>query len=130
MCFASTTKGFTAICTQAFTTAHRLGVLSELKKEMADFIPAALKSAEKGVPGMPPKAYRWVREMEEIAATYAEEGGFERALFEGVAGVYRAVAEDAVLGKEKAGDRKRGRTVEDVAAAIGEGLEVKRKRKV
>jgi hypothetical protein len=129
MCFASTTKGFIAICTQAFTTAHRLGVLSELKKEMADFIPATLKSAEGGVPGMPPKAYRWVREMEEIAATHAEEGGFELSLFEGVAGVYRTVAEDTVLGAEKTGDRKRGRTVEDVAAAMGEGLEAKRKRK-
>lgn len=77
---------------------------------------------------MPPKAYRWVREMEEIAATYAEEGGFERALFEGVAGVYRFVAEDTVLGAEKMGVRKRGRTVEDVAAAMGEGLEAKRKK--
>jgi len=77
---------------------------------------------------MPPKAYRWVREMEEIAATYAEEGGFELALFEGVAGVYRTVAEDTVLGGEKTGDRKRGRTLEDVAAAVGEGLEAKRKK--
>jgi hypothetical protein len=25
---------------------------------------------------VPPKAYRWVREMEEIALTYADEGGF------------------------------------------------------
>jgi hypothetical protein len=96
---------------------------------MTDFIPATLKSAEGGVPGMPPKAYRWVREMEEIAATHSEEGGFERALFDGVAGVYRAVAEDPVLGAEKTGDRKRGRTLEDVAAAIGEGLEAKRKRR-
>jgi Domain of unknown function (DUF1932) len=96
---------------------------------MADFIPAMLKSAEGGVPGMPPKAYRWVREMEEIAATYAEEGGFEPSLFEGVAGVYRTVAKDTVLGAEKTGDRKRGRTVEDVAAAMVEGVEVKRKKK-
>ena len=95
---------------------------------MADIIPAMLKSAEGGVPRMPPKAYRWVREMEEIAATYAEEGGFELALFEGVAGVYRTVAEDTVLGGEKTGDRKRGRTLEDVAAAVGEGLEAKRKK--
>ncbi len=96
---------------------------------MADFVPATLKSAEAGVPGMPPKAYRWVWEMEEIAATYAEEGGFEPVLFEGVAGVYRAVSGDTVLGAEKTGNRKRGRTVEDVAAAMAEGLEKKRTKK-
>jgi hypothetical protein len=96
---------------------------------MADFIPAMLKRAEGGVSGMPPKAYRWVREMEEIAETHAEVGGFDSLLFEGVAGVYRTVAEDTVLGLEKTGERKRGRTVEDVAAAMGEGLEAKRMKK-
>jgi hypothetical protein len=96
---------------------------------MADFIPETLKSAEAGVPGMPPKAYRWILEMEEIAATHAEEGGFEMDLFEGVAGVYKAVAEDPVLRAEKMGNRKRGRTLEDVAAAMSEGLEAKRKMK-
>jgi hypothetical protein len=128
LCFASTTKGYIAICTQAFTTAHRLGVLSELKKEMGDFIPTMLRSAEEGVLGMPPKAYRWVREMEKIAATHTEEAGFDLELFQGVAGIFKSVAEDTVLGLEKTGDRKRGRTVEDVAAAMGEGLEAKRKK--
>lgn len=33
-CFASTTKGATALCIQAFTTASRMGVLEELKEEM------------------------------------------------------------------------------------------------
>lgn len=33
-CFASTTKGATALCIQAFTTASRMGVLEELQEEM------------------------------------------------------------------------------------------------
>lgn len=130
MCFASTTKGFIAIAIQAFTTANELGVLNELKNELQIFTPAMLKSAESGVAGMAPKAYRWIREMEEIAATYAEEGGFEETLFKGVAEVYRSVAEDTVLGLEKTGERKRGRTLEDVTVAMGEGLKASKKKRV
>ncbi|KAH0499443.1 hypothetical protein TgHK011_006640 [Trichoderma gracile] len=129
MCFASLTKGFTALVTQSFTTAHRLGVADELKRELRDMVPAMLARAEKGVPGMPPKAYRWVREMEEIAKTFSEEGGWEGTVFEGIAGVYRAVAEDGVLGREKIGKRKRGTSLDDVAAVMAEGLEAKRKKR-
>ncbi|KAL6868410.1 6-phosphogluconate dehydrogenase [Trichoderma novae-zelandiae] len=129
MCFASITKGFTALVTQSFTTAHRLGVVDELKRELNGMVPAMLTRAERGVPGMPPKAYRWVREMEEIAKTFSEEGGWEGTVFEGIAGVYRAVAEDGVLGREKIGKRKRGTSLDDVAAVLAEGLEVKRKKR-
>jgi hypothetical protein len=129
MCFASLSKGFTGIAIQSFTTAGALGVLPELKEHLQAYTPKQLEAAERGVTGMAPKAYRWVREMEEIAATHAEEGGFGKELFEGVAGVYKDVAEETVLGEEKTERRKRGRTVEDVALAVGEGLEKKRKKK-
>lgn len=128
MCFAAMTKGYTAIATQSLTTAHRLGVAGELRAEMAALIPAHLATAERGVPAMVPKAYRWVREMEEIAATMSDEGGWGRELFDGAAGVYRAVAGDAVLGAEKTGKKVRGTSAEDVAAAMAEGLERKRKK--
>ncbi|KAI1133683.1 6-phosphogluconate dehydrogenase C-terminal domain-like protein [Nemania abortiva] len=128
MCFASLTKGFTSLAIQSFTTAKRLGVLDELQRELQGLVPAHWKAAERGVVGMAPKAYRWVREMEEIAATFDEEGGFAPDLFRGVAGVYRAVAEDTVLGEEKVGKRKRGLDVDDMAAAMAEGLENKRKK--
>jgi hypothetical protein len=55
-----------------------------------------------------------------------EGGGVGESLedmFTGAAGVYRVVAEDTVLGKEKVGKRERGTTVEDVAKAVAEGLE-------
>lgn len=128
MCFAALTKGYTALATQSFTTAHKLGVAGELKREMAALVPAHLASAEKGVPAMVPKAYRWVREMEEIAATMGDEGGWDRGLYDGVAEVYRSVAGDEVLSLEKAGKRKRGTTVEDFAAVMAEGLDKKRKK--
>lgn len=128
MCFAAMTKGYTALATQSFTTAHRLGVADELKREMGALIPVHLTVAERGVPSMVPKAYRWVKEMEEIAATMSDEGGWGRALFEGAADVYRLVAEDEVLQKEKSGKRTRGTTVEDVAAVMAEGLQKRRKK--
>lgn len=88
-------------------------------------MPGLFKAAERGVTSMPPKAYRWVREMEEIAKTHAEEGGFEggdgNGVFEGIAKVYTKVADETVLGEEKTEKRKRGLTIEDVAAAMVEG---------
>jgi hypothetical protein len=129
MCFAATTKGFTALAIQSFTTAGNLGVLSELREEMSILVPGLARFAEKGVTGMGPKAYRWVREMEEIGDTFAVEGGFENEVFKGIAHVYKSVAEDTVLGQEKIGKRNRGTTVEDVARAVGEGLGAKRKKR-
>ncbi len=128
MCFASMSKGYGAIAIQAFTTAQRMGVLGDLKDVMGNMIPARLAQTEGALVGMAPKAYRWVREMEEISKAFAEEGGFEPDLFKGVAQVYRTVADDTVLGQEKIGQRKRGTTSDDVATAVAEGLERKRKK--
>ncbi|KAL1870470.1 hypothetical protein Daus18300_005157 [Diaporthe australafricana] len=128
MCYASLSKGYAAIAIQSFTTAQRMGVLEPLREALQDTVPARVKQTENALTGMPPKAYRWVREMEEIAKTHAEEGGFEDYLFKGAAGVFKAVAQDTVLGEEKVGQRKRGRTAEDVAAAMAEGMEKRRKK--
>jgi 3-hydroxyisobutyrate dehydrogenase-like beta-hydroxyacid dehydrogenase len=130
-CFASTTKGFTALCIQSFTTAQSLGVLPNLLEEMEARLPNQLKSAQRGLTAMPPKAYRWVKEMEEIAMCHSDEGGFEgegKGIFDAVAEVYRSVADETVLGEEKTERRKRGLTVEDVAGCVGEGLMKKRKK--
>lgn len=135
-------KGFTAIALQAYTTADRLCVLPELQAHLKEYTPALSAAAEKSLVMMPPKAYRWVAEMEEIAGTMEGYGGFssrasggevdgvgERKhgrggdLFRGVGDVYRFVAEETELGKEKVGDRKIGTTAEDVARRCGDDLE-------
>lgn len=128
MCFASTTKGFSGILTQSFTTAQQLGVLDELKTLLGETYPETLHAADTYVPIAPPKAYRWVAEMEEIAATFSEEAGFEKDLFLGVSGVYKTMANDTVLGQEKTSYRNRGKTIEDVASAMNEGLQAKKKK--
>ncbi|ESZ95832.1 hypothetical protein SBOR_3774 [Sclerotinia borealis F-4128] len=136
-CFASTTKGFTALCIQAFTSAQRMGVLGELEKEMSERVPGLWKSVGGGITGMPPKAYRWAREMEEIGMCHGETGfaggetkeGEEeegKGIFGEIADIYRTVANETVLGEEKTEKRKRGTTVEDVAQCMSEGLASKR----
>jgi hypothetical protein len=47
--------------------------------------------------------------------------------FREIGEVYRVVAEDTVLGSEQIGQRKRGTTVEDVVAAVREGMATKEK---
>ncbi|KAK1832894.1 putative 6-phosphogluconate dehydrogenase [Podospora conica] len=128
MCFASLSKGYAAIAVQTVTTARRLGVLSELEASLRELAPAELARMERAVAGVAPKAYRWVREMDEISATHAGDGDGEgvgfapELIFRGAAEVFRTVAEDTVLGEEKVGERKRGRTAGDVAEAMLEGL--------
>lgn len=92
MCYASLTKGLTALLTQSTVAAEALGVSKALRAELADSQPQLLAAARRGVPDMVPKAYRWVAEMEEIAATFAAVGLTPRML-EGAAEVYRSVEE-------------------------------------
>ncbi|KAM0535389.1 hypothetical protein ACHAPP_003952 [Verticillium nonalfalfae] len=129
MCFASLSKGLTALAVESFTTAHALGVLPLLRAELRARLPRLAEQAERAVVAVPPKAYRWVAEMEEISETHRVDGGFAgEALFRGAADVYRVVADETVLGAERIGKRRRGTTVEDVAEAVAEGLERKRKK--
>ncbi|OHE92059.1 hypothetical protein CORC01_12640 [Colletotrichum orchidophilum] len=131
MCFATTTKGFMGLAIQAFTTASTLGVVDELRREMSEAAPDLLDFAEKSVPLVPPKSYRWVREMEEISDTHRAEGGFESEndVFLGMAELYQAMADDPVLGAEKVGERKRGTTIDDLAVALGDGLASKKENR-
>ena len=129
-CFASLTKGMTALCILSFTTAHTAHVLPQLKSHLEKYSPESLKRAEGGLKSMPPKAYRWVEEMRQIGSTFATEGGMEsgETLFNSVGEIYRTVAEDTVLGEERTEHRKRGRTADDVAECMREGIKRKKEK--
>lgn len=132
-CFASLSKGFTALSILSYTTAHSAGVLKELQEELEGFNPDMKRIAEAGLTRMPPKAYRWVEEMRQIGETFAEEGGFGAGLggqdmFNGVADVYDVVTRDTALGLEKSESRKRGKTAEDVAVCMTDGIRKRRKK--
>ncbi|KAK3643069.1 hypothetical protein LTR56_010443 [Elasticomyces elasticus] len=130
MCFASLSKGFTALAIESFTTAHNLGVTDQLRAHLEELNPMAAKTAERGLVSMPPKAYRWVHEMQEIAETFETDGGFEKdeSIFRPIAKVYDLVANGTDLGREITEDRQRGKTADDVALLMGEGTK-RRKEK-
>jgi 3-hydroxyisobutyrate dehydrogenase-like beta-hydroxyacid dehydrogenase len=90
MCYAAFTKGTTALATELLVAAERLGVDAELRAELGASAPDLLAIAARSVPRMPPKAYRWIGEMEEIAATFEAAGLTPRMLL-GAADMYRLV---------------------------------------
>lgn len=99
MSYAGITKGTQAIGAAMMLAASRAGsadaLLAELQssqKEMFGYLKRALT-------GMPPKAYRWVAEMHEIAGfVSADESA--RELYEGAAHFYEHIAEDFDGGKK------------------------------
>lgn len=99
MCYAAFTKGTTALATELLVAARRLGVATELAAELESSAPDLRAIAGRSVPRMPAKAYRWIGEMEEIAATFEAVGLTPRTLL-GASDVYRAVeaAGGATLG--------------------------------
>jgi 3-hydroxyisobutyrate dehydrogenase-like beta-hydroxyacid dehydrogenase len=103
MSFGGITKGLIAIGSAMTLAAHRAGVAQALDAELAASQPNTLATLKRMVPDMPPKAYRWVAEMEEIADfTGSDE---ERDMYRAIARFYQRLAQDgakdeiAALGK-------------------------------
>lgn len=90
MCYASLTKGLTALCTELLTAAEALNVSEALKKEFQQSQPVLLERMQRGLPRMPQKSRRFVGEMEEIAKTFSSVGLTPKIL-EGAADMYRFV---------------------------------------
>ena len=90
MCYAAFTKGTTALATELLLAARRLGVADALDAELRGSAPELLQLAERSVPRMPAKAYRWIAEMEEIADTF-EGVGLTPLMLRGAADLYRLV---------------------------------------
>lgn len=65
--YAGITKGVTALGTAMVLGATHGGAADALHAELADSQPHLLAFLTRQIPGMFPKAYRWVAEMEEIA---------------------------------------------------------------
>ena len=89
--YASLTKGMVALGSESILSAERAGVGAALKAELAASQPQLLAMLQKRVPDMVPKAYRWVAEMEEIAAYFAGLPS-QGAGYEGAARLYEKLA--------------------------------------
>ncbi len=68
MSYAGITKGLTALTAAMMLSASRFGAASDRAAELVESQPELLAQFRRQVPGMYPKAYRWVAEMQEVAA--------------------------------------------------------------
>ncbi len=68
MSYAGITKGLIMLGSAMALGADQAGAAAALRAELADSQPQLLRILDRGVPSMFDKAYRWVAEMEEIAA--------------------------------------------------------------
>ena len=120
MCYAAMTKGTTALAVELLVAARKLGVEQALEKELRESRNDVFDWQVKNIAVMPPKAYRWVPEMQEIAKTFGELG-MTRRIFEGATDMYEMVA-GTPLGKESPEEaRKIGRTGLDVTRELADG---------
>ncbi len=92
MSYAGITKGFTAVAAMMMLGATRAGCADTLHKELSDSQPQLLAWLGRQLPKMPPKAYRWVAEMEEIGAFLDGVAGGRNA-YEAIARFYERIAE-------------------------------------
>ena len=121
MCYGGVTKGTVALLTELLIAAQRLGVEEVLDEELAESQPAIRDWILRNLPSMPPKAYRWVPETEEIAATFAAVG-LTPLTMQGAASLYVAIAKTSVGTESPEEARSRKRTGAQVIAALDKEL--------
>jgi L-threonate 2-dehydrogenase len=115
MSYAGITKGTQAIGAAMMLAATRAGSADALFAELSSSQKEMFAWFKRGLALMPPKAYRWVAEMHEIAG-FVGEDPTAHELYEGAAHFYERIAEDfdadkkdvaaltAFLGKGSAGN--------------------------
>lgn len=94
MSYAGITKGFTAIGAAMMLGAARAGCAAALRREMEESQPHLLPWLSRQVPSMFPKAYRFVAEMEEIAA-FLDADPAGRDMYDAIARLYARLAAEA-----------------------------------
>jgi 3-hydroxyisobutyrate dehydrogenase-like beta-hydroxyacid dehydrogenase len=100
MCYAGITKGLTALGTAMILAASRDGAAEALRRELELSQPHLLSFLTRSVPGMFPKAYRWVAEMEEIA-DFAGADPASKRIYEAAARLFEEMALDVDGANEK-----------------------------
>lgn len=93
MSYAGITKGFTALGAAMMLAAEAAGAAPALHAELTASQPALFSWLARQMPKMPDKAYRWVAEMEEIAA-FIPDPLPGSPIYAAIAQFYQAIAED------------------------------------
>ena len=93
MSYAGITKGTQAIGAAMMLAASRAGTADDLFKELSSSQKEMFAWFKRGLSLMPPKAYRWIAEMHEIAGFVGDDPA-AKELYEGAAHFYERIAED------------------------------------
>jgi 3-hydroxyisobutyrate dehydrogenase-like beta-hydroxyacid dehydrogenase len=118
MCYGALTKGLQALGTELLVAARRMGIEADLRTEQQETVGDVLAWLEKSTPTMPPKAHRWVGEMEEIATCFADLG-LTPNILRGASDMYRLIAANPI-GRETPEERDRSRGLDGIIAAIAD----------
>jgi putative dehydrogenase len=128
MSYAGFTKGITGLASAMIRGAQRAGAGEALRRELQQSQPDLVAWLGRYLPGMPRKAYRWVAEMEEIAA-FLNDDAPAHAIYRNMARLYDAVAADAAAGKPGGDVAQLTQFMNDLAADLAGGGADKAPRK-
>jgi len=103
MSYAGITKGTQAIGAAMMLAATRAGNADDLFAELQGSQKEMLAWFKRSLSMMPPKAYRWIAEMQEIAGFVGDDPAAHE-LYEGAAHFYEAIAVDFESGSKKQTD--------------------------
>ena len=120
MCYASITKGAVALGVELLIAARKLGVEHALEAEFKESQPDIYEWVLSRSVSMPPKAYRWVPEMLEIAKTF-EGVGMTPRILQGVADMYQYIHQTPLGQESPEQARDRARTGAEVVQALADG---------
>jgi 3-hydroxyisobutyrate dehydrogenase-like beta-hydroxyacid dehydrogenase len=115
MSYAGITKGTQAIGAAMMLAATRAGNADDLFAELQGSQKEMLAWFKRSLSMMPPKAYRWIAEMQEIAGFVGDDPAAHE-LYEGAAHFYEAIAEDFEGGSKKQTDALLGFLGKDASA--------------
>jgi 3-hydroxyisobutyrate dehydrogenase-like beta-hydroxyacid dehydrogenase len=118
-CYASLTKGLHALGGALFAYAHAMGLHEPLHEEFQLSQPALLAWLERALPTVPPKAHRFVAEMEQHGRGFAA-AGLPPGMMQGAAEFYRFLA-GTPPGRERPESRAE-RSLDDLAAELARAL--------
>lgn len=120
MCYASFTKGTSALQVAMMTAAQSLGIYDELVAELSSSQQTNLSNMEGNVPRLPSNAGRWIGEMEEIAATF-DAAGVTPHFHLGAAEIFRLL-ESTPFSQESPETVDQSRTLADTIKVVAEYL--------
>ena len=120
MCYAAMTKGTLALHTAVLVAAERLGLSLPLIAEFESSQAAVLESMRTRVPWLATDAERWIREMDEIAATFTSVG-VPAGFHEGAADIYKLLSSTG-LAEETRERHDKSRTLDQAVSIFADAV--------